>query len=117
MNCSELGPLHINVLTWDAVVESVEGRQYNLPLAGGKVGREAGGKGRLIASLAANPSAVEGVFVRGREFCHVVGASTRCDHADCAPFNPDPHKVMRIVTRHLLCYVRRTPQQIFSSKW
>ena len=35
-NCSELGPLHINVLTWDAVEESVDGRHYNLPLAGGK---------------------------------------------------------------------------------
>ena len=97
---SELGPLHINVLTWDAVEESVDGRHFNLPLAGGKVGREEGGKkGRLIASLAANPRAVEGVFVRGREFCHAAGASTRCEHKDCAPYDPDPHKV-RIVWDH-----------------
>ena len=73
---------------------------------------EGGGRGRLIASLAANPRAVEGVFVRGREFCHAVGVSTRCEHRDCAPYNPDPHKVIRFVLRHLLLC-----QKIFFSKY
>ena len=42
-------PLHINVLTWEAVEESVEGNPMALPLAGGKVKKGKGGKNRVVA--------------------------------------------------------------------
>ena len=49
---------------------------------------------RLVVSVAANPKTCEGVFEKGKEFCAVVKASTKCDHATCAV--PDSSKV-RIV--------------------
>ena len=39
-------PLHINVLTWDAVEESVEANPLLLPLAGGKVKKDKNAKNR-----------------------------------------------------------------------
>ena len=58
-------PLHINVLTWDAVEESVEANPLYLPLAGGKVKKNKSGKNRLIVSVAANPKTSEDVFGKG----------------------------------------------------
>ena len=44
---SDPEPLHINVLMWEAVEESVEGNPMALPLAGGKVKKGKGGKNRV----------------------------------------------------------------------
>ena len=42
---------------------------------------------RLVASIAANPKACEAAFSKAKEFCAVVGAATKCDHAACAAPN------------------------------
>ena len=44
-----------------------------------------------MVSVAANPKTCEDLFEKGKEFCAVMGARSKCDHAECVV--PDPSKV------------------------
>jgi hypothetical protein len=60
---SEYVAYHVNVLSWDAVAQGVEGNPSALPLAGGKLL----GDNDLFLSVAANGAVCKNALGKGRK--------------------------------------------------